>query len=257
MVVLDHSVSVAAPFAATLDPKRYVSYASHAQQLVDETSKAYADSEGCPNVRLAHEYTTRDDGATQSSGRQRLDDLFKALAFVNENCFSLSERQMSIIVDNYMAASLLQIFGGDIVAELPYLLKRFKLRKLFEEVIVMMKRRGGKTVATAVWVAIFLCTQPTANTNIYGKSKRVSVMMKDLVKDLVIALWRSGLFGIVRIVEDNEETLSVETKYGTINVGKFYPCNEEVRFFSSTVFCLFVFVFWAVSVMPWQWQWRR
>jgi len=217
-----------ASFGSCVAQPSYVSQAAFVQQLVDDTHKAYAASEGCPDVRMAHEYASHTDGL-HTTGRQRLEDLFRALAFVNENIFALSERQTSIIVDNYMAASLQQIFGEEIIAEISYLLQRFKLDDLFEEVIVMMRRRGGKTVATAVWVAIILATQPAGNTNVYGKSKRVSVMMKDLVEDIVTAMWKSGQFGIEKIKDNNEETLSVVTKYGTLNVGKFYPCNEDVR----------------------------
>jgi hypothetical protein len=224
--------SASRTFGHCVTADSYVSQTSHAQKLVDDTYASYMESEGCPDVRLAHEYGSSADGL-YTTGRQRLEDLFRALAFVNENVFELSERQTSIIVDNYMAASLQQIFGSEIIAEIGYLLQRFKLDELFEEVIVMMRRRGGKTVATAAWVAIILCTQPAGNTNVYGKSKRVSVMMKDLVEDIVVALMKSGQFGIVKIKDNNEETLSVVTKYGTLNVGKFYPCNEDVRIPSS------------------------
>lgn len=214
-------------FGSCVAQECYVSQQAHVQKLVDDTFKSYSECEGTPDVRLAHEYGSNADGL-HTTGRQRLEDLFRALAFVNENVFELSERQTSIIVDNYMAASLQQIFGDEIIAQIGYLLQRFKLDELFEEVIVMMRRRGGKTVATAAWVAIILATQPAGNTNVYGKSKRVSVMMKDLVEDIVMAMQKSGQFGI-KIKDNNEETLSVITKYGTLNVGKFYPCNEDVR----------------------------
>lgn len=219
-------------FGSCVDTHFYVSQVNYAQRLVDDTYKAYQDSEGVPDVRMPHEYASRSEGAS-SSGRERLEDIFKMLAFVNDNIFTLSERQMAIIGENYVGASLLQIFGDDIVAEISYLMKRFKLEELFEEIIVMMRRRGGKTVATAAFVAIILCSQPEANSNIYGKSKRVSVMMKDLVYDIVIKLIQSNLFGIEKIEENNEETLSIVTKYGSLNVGKFYPCNEDVRSFFS------------------------
>lgn len=216
-------------FSVALDASHYVSQVDFVQKLVDDTHKAYMDSEGCPDVRMAHEYGSRAEGV-HTKGRERLDDIFKALAYVNEHCFTLSERQMAIISDNYISASLMQIFGDEIVSEIGYLLQKFKLEELFEEVIVMMRRRGGKTVATAAFIAIILTTQPYANTNVYGKSKRVSVMMKDLVYDIVIKLIQSNQFGIERIKDNNEETLSVVTKYGTLNVGKFYPCNEDVPF---------------------------
>jgi hypothetical protein len=225
---LQRSPSSPMLFGEQIARRDYVSYTSRAQKLVDNTRQDYANSEGCPDVRMAHEYAN-DPKVAHSTGRERLEDIFRAVQFVNDDCFQFSERQMSIMLESYTAASLLQIFGEDIVSELGYLLGRFKLNKLFEEIIVMLERRGGKTVVTAAFVAIMLCTQPQANTNVYGKSKRVSVMMKDLVHDIVVAITRSGKFGVVKIVENNEETLSVLTKYGTVNVGKFYPCNEDVH----------------------------
>ncbi len=221
-------------FSSGINAARYVSQTEYVQKLVDDTYKSYQDSEGCPDVRMAHEYGSRAEGI-HTKGRERLEDLFRALAYVNENCFELSERQMAIIRDNYISASLMQIFGDEIISEIAYLLQLFKLEELFEEVIVMMRRRGGKTVATAAFIAIILSTQPDANTNVYGKSKRVSVMMKDLAGDIVIKLMKSNLFGIERIKDNNEETLSVITKYGNLNVGKFYPCNEDVPFLSFLI----------------------
>lgn len=240
-------------FSLGVEAKRYVTQVDFVQKLVDDTHKAYQDSEGCPDVRMAHEYGSRAEGV-HTKGRERLDDIFRMLAFVNEHCFTLSERQMAIITENYMPASLMQIFGDDLVSEIGYLLQKFKLDELFEEVIVMMRRRGGKTVATAAFIAIILSSQPDANSNIYGKSKRVSVMMKDLVSDIVIKLIASNQFGIQRIKDNNEETLSVVTKYGTLNVGKFYPCNEDVL--PPSLSFLLVFVVFLVKcgmapLFPW------
>lgn len=227
-------------FGSTIDASHYISQTVYAQKLVDETHKAYVESEGCPDVRLAHEYGSGSDGA-HTTGREKLEDLFRVFAFINENIFELSERQTAIIVDNYLAASLQQVFGQEIISQINYLLQKFKLDELFEEVIVMMRRRGGKTVATAAFVAAVLSVLFAGNTNVYGKSKRVSVMMKDLVEDIVVALTKSGQFGIVRIKDNNEETLSVVTKYNTLNIGKFYPCNEDVHvpFF---LLCVFLWV---------------
>jgi hypothetical protein len=167
--------------------------------------------------------------AGHSTGRERLDSLLMAAQIVNENKFTFSERQVFMIYDTYFVASLQKIFGDELSANIDHILKTFNIVELFEDVLIMMKRRGGKTIGTAVYVACFAMTQLRGNINVFGKSKRVTKMMKEVVKEIYLELKASGRFEPTKILTDNDEQLSIQTKYGNVNTINFYPCNSEVR----------------------------
>jgi len=164
--------------------------------------------------------------AENCSGRDKLMAYRRALRIINEHKFALSEQQLEII-DCYLQSSLQQMFGDELIAELPYLMEMFDLSEIYEEVIVMMKRRGGKTVVTAAHIAIMIVTQPRANSNIYSSSSRVSELLKSLVVDMVEVLIVHG-FNTAKISKNSGEVLFIDTPYGTRNEAYFYPCNVEI-----------------------------
>ena len=210
----------------------YVTLAMSALSLAEEAERENELVEEMNDLCLLGDAVEADTllvSMQRVSGRRRLDDYFTALAIANRGSFEMSERQTEILVDCYLVASLQRMFGDELVDEIDYVLERFKLRELFEEVIVMMKRRGGKTVVTATHAAIWIVTQPDANTNVYSKSRRVSNLIRKLIREIAITLIESGCFGDAEIVVDNEETLAIRTKYKTINYCNCYPCNEDVR----------------------------
>jgi hypothetical protein len=239
-------------FVHFIAPGRYVSTHKKCESVYAEAHDIFDRTAGSYDIRMMHEYVSDDvlmerGSNTQSSGlkgihssgRERLDNLLAAADIINERKFSLSERQMTILHDTYFVASLQKVFGDELPANIDYIMKTFEIEELFEDVIIMMQRRGGKTVVTSAYVIAFAMTQLSGNINVYGKSKRVTKMMKELVKEIYFTLKESKRFEPTRIVEDNDERFSVETRYGTVNVCNFYPCNSEVHSFCF-LFCMSV-----------------
>lgn len=235
-----------------LRSKRYARFGRHAAAARREAKsarEAYKRGPGVRDVNEVFETELRDRVSHKStSGRRRLDDFFAALQIINDSVFSLSEKQMEII-HCYLIAGLQQMFGDELLSELAYLLERFQLTELYEEVIVMMKRRGGKTVVTSVFIAIWLATQPVGNAMIFSNGARVSQLMKDHVRECVVAISRSQRFDGVKIGKpDNKEILTVITAYDSKNTGSFMPASVDIRPLPSPVvschfaFCVYVLV---------------
>lgn len=229
----------------------YLSPVRHCHELSQTALDRHKLGAGSNNVRFTFEYLldklpdekqstgtgemNRTVGNVTTTGLQRLADFFRVLDFVNENAFALSPKQMEIVVDNYLVASLKLIFGPDLLANVGYILHRFRIDELFEDVIIMMKRRGGKSVSTGVYLACMFTTQIDCNTNTFGVSKRVTKLMKDLTRRLVGRIIDSGVAGRISIGTDNAEGFSIKTKYGTEILAFFYPCNPDVRFLPYSV----------------------
>ena len=220
---------------------KYVSTFRKCESVYATENDNFNRTAGSHDIRMAHEYISEDIllervqsataqmGGVKTTGRERLDDLLAAAEIINERKFQLSERQQKILYDAYFVASLQKVLGDELSANIDYIMKKFQIDELFEDVIIMMQRRGGKSVITAVYIACFQMTQISANCNIYGRSKRVTKMMKELVKEIHFVLKDSKRFEPTSILEDNDERFSIQTRYGTVNVCNFYPCNSEVH----------------------------
>jgi hypothetical protein len=234
-------------FIEFIPDKQYVSPKKRCEAEYSEAYDVFQRTAGALDVRMKHEYLPehilQESGYTEEStingvrvsGRDKLDALLMAMEIINERKFQLSERQMTILNDTYFVACLEKIFGDELTANIDYIMKKFNIDELFEDVFIMMQRRGGKTIVTAVFCGCFQMTQVSGNINVYGKSKRVTKMMKNIVKEIYYTLKDSKKFEPSRVVEDNDERFAVETRFGTVNVCNFFPCNSEVRSFFSFV----------------------
>jgi hypothetical protein len=240
-------------FVEFIPSKKYLSPHKRCQTQYAEAADAHARTGGSHDIRMMHEYIPEaveaerpyaeiaNASGARMSARERFDLLFAALDIINERKFALSERQMIIVVDTYFVACLLKIFGDELIGNMDYIMKRINITALFQDVFVMLQRRGGKTIATSVFISCFTTTQISGNFNVFGKSQRITKMIKSLVKECYQELRQVSIFCPTSIEEDNDERFSILTLHKSVNVNNFYPANSEVCyfFFSSRVYFSF------------------
>ena len=247
-------------FVELIPDGQYISTYKKCEGIYASEHANYNRTAGSFDIRMLHEYISEDviqerapGGSVQmngvkSTGRERLDDLIAAAEIINERKFQFSERQQKVLYDTYFVASLQKILGDELSANIDYVMKKFEFDELFEDVIIMMQRRGGKSVVTSSYISSFQISQVSANVNTYGRSKRVTKMLKELVKEQYFVLKDSKRFEPTSIIEDNDERFSIQTRYGTINTCNFYPCNAEVHLYPFLFYFIVKFVTGCVGL---------
>ena len=187
--------------------------------------------DGRRDIRMLHEIREAelDLGTGRVDGMQIFRDMITSIDLVNEHSYAFSSDQSEIIM-MCMQAVLKQIFSpSELMRHLPFVLRYFGLNELFEDLIIQMRRRGGKTIVISCFIAVFAVCLPRANTNVFSTSARVSIAMKDVVRGVVLMLMKEcERFRGYRIETDNKETLAIRTSYGTLNVINFFPSNPKI-----------------------------
>ena len=225
-----------------------LSYKSEAQREARDAQRAHERARGAriiPSYEVLDEIFQHSAGDASVTGRQLLKDYYAALHVVNQTMFQLSERQMKIVTV-FLIAGLRKIFGDEIISELDYLLERFDLQEIYEQIVVMMKRRGGKTVAAVTHIACWSVTQTCGNGIVLSTSERVSQMFREQVVTVVKGVLSDPYFSAAYIGKpDRKEILTIVTKHGAVNSIRFYPDNPKIRIHLlprlSTVLFLFFF----------------
>lgn len=205
--------------------------------MTEEARSLWMQREGMKDIRLVNEVNEMElqqGGGNASSkkfqdGMQTLRDVLASIEIVNEHVYSLSPQQSEIML-LLVQCILKQIFTTEeLIRHLPYLLEYFGISELFEDLIVQMRRRGGKTVVASCFVGIFIVCMPRGNTNVFSSSKRVSMEMKAVVVNVVEKLIKHGeRFRGAKIIRSNEEQLIVQSIHGTLNILNVFPCNEKI-----------------------------
>lgn len=211
------------------------------QELVSTLQRSRNEAEGAKNmwmeryrrrdVRMVHEMRARelDGNARPADGMQTFRDFIAGIDLINEHSYAMSPEQSEILL-MCLQAILQQIFTqSELMQHLTFLLDYFGMDELFEDVIIQMRRRGGKTIVISCFIALFIVCMPKGNTNVFSSGSRVSKAMKDVVRGVVKKLVAHGeRFRGCRVVTDNKETLQVTTVHGTLNTVNFFPSNEKI-----------------------------
>ena len=163
------------------------------------------------------------------SGMRTLKDFLIAVDIVNEHAYALSQQQSEIMMLNIQCV-LKQMFSDDeLIQHLMFLLDFFDIDELFQDLIVEMRRRGGKTIVLSCFIAIFIVVMPKGNTNVFSSGARISKAMKEVIRGVVLILMeKSERFSNSAILVDNQEQLVIRTMHGTQNILNVFPCNEKI-----------------------------
>lgn len=211
--------------------KPLVSTLLRSRQSAEKERLLFESRNGRREVRMRHEMFERelDGSAQQADGMQTFRDFLAGIDIINEHSFAMSPQQSEILM-MCLQAVLQQVFTqGELIKHLSFLLDFFGMDELFEDVIIQMRRRGGKTIVISCFIALFIVCMPEGNTNVFSSSARVSTAMKDVVRGVVHKLVAHGeRFRGCRIETDNKETLALRSVHGTLNIVNFFPSNEKI-----------------------------
>lgn len=213
------------------DANDLVSTLRHSRETAEKSRLLWESRNGRREVRMRHEMFERefDGSAQQVDGMQTFRDFLAGIDIVNEHSYAMSPEQSEILI-MCLQAVLQQIFTqSELIKHLSFLLDFFGMDELFEDVIIQMRRRGGKTIVISCFIALFIVCMPEGNTNVFSSSARVSKAMKDVVRGVVEKLVVHGeRFRGCRVVTDNKETLALRSVHGTTNIVNFFPSNEKI-----------------------------
>ncbi len=161
-------------------------------------------------------------------GDQRLGDLVDALSVLDQK-YLLDENGRSTgrsawqkeMNDECINACLGQMYGEELHANLPRLMRERGISELRTDVLGLWPRRTGKTVSTSMFATAVVATQPGVDVLIYSTGERASKSLLDNCIDMIPHLIPDPR----RVKYCNQEVLAVYSKTGHLNKIKSYPAS--------------------------------
>lgn len=246
--------------ASTL--RRFVSANVQVHKLQKDAESEWKDAEGRRDIGLVYEvmreHTADQDnvvdrkstatisaGESNISGMQTLRTFLIAIDIVNRYSPYTFSPEQSEIMDLLMQCVLKQMFSeAELMQSMQYLLDRFSIQALFEDLIIQMQRRGGKTTIVSIFIAIVLLCLANGNINCFSSGKRISQELKNVVRNVAMVLMaHSDRFRNCKVTRDSAEQLRVSSIHGSINIFNAFPKNK------GTLLSPLPFPFWLVMVM--------
>jgi hypothetical protein len=164
--------------------------------------------------------------------KKLLEDFFYAVSLVSNYLYPLEDQQADIIMAQ-ITSCIPNIFGDSILDHFDYLrnvLKYDDISKIKKDLVIAMRRRGGKTLATCIFMACIMCTMEKQTILFYSTGSRISEMGKSLMLDIIKFLETQPRFSGNISWHTKGECVSVKNKYST-GEAWFYPCNVRVCIF--------------------------
>lgn len=181
-----------------------------------------------------------------------LEIIFYALSIISNEKQNFEDHQADMLMRMIMA-NLKNLFKESVLEHFDYLKKTFasvqlhNLYQLLKDLILLARRRGGKTSTLCALLACIMAILPGQNILFFSTSERISLMGREKITeflDVLIHTEASRKFANVQY-KTGKETLRVKTIFGTWNKGSFFPDNKEVRcLYLCYLVCFFFFVFW-------------
>lgn len=139
------------------------------QNIINEAEEKEEREAKRPKGHRKYQYEALDSYKEYtSSGRRRLESLEGAMRYFFEFSGIRLGYMQKRLVDVVIIAMLTKIFGDDLVANLKYIHKKFKIDKLSDTFAIIFPRRSGKTEGSAIMIALILVSQPDGNCIMYN-----------------------------------------------------------------------------------------
>lgn len=167
-----------------------------------------------------------------------LELLFFALSIISNEKQNFEDHQADMLMRMIMA-NIKNLFKESVLEHFDYLKKTFasvqlqNLYQLLKDLILLARRRGGKTSTLCALLACIMAIIPGQNILFFSTSERISMEGRGKITeflDVLIHTEASRKFANVQY-KTGKETLRVKTIFGTWNKGSFFPDNKEVRRF--------------------------
>jgi hypothetical protein len=165
---------------------------SFGERIINETEERDKREAKRPKGHRKYEYDSLASYKEySSSGRRRLESLEGAMRFFFEHSGVRLGYMQKRLVDVVIIAMLTKIFGDDLVANLSYIHKKFKIDKLNDTFAIIFPRRSGKTEGSAIMIALILVSQPDGNCIMYNLT---GTQAKEFLNSVMnyLKVWRSS-----------------------------------------------------------------
>lgn len=164
---------------------------------------------------------------------QFLEDIFFSMSIISTEYQSFQGDQVDMIMRSILSC-VGNIFKESILENFDYLSKVFKIsspQKIITDLILIARRRGGKTTTVCALIACIMASLVDQRVLFFSTGERISKMGRDKIIEFLQVIQNSKQttrFAKIRW-STSEETLVVTNIYGTDNVAKFYPSNVKVK----------------------------
>jgi len=175
------------------------------------------------------------------------DNIINCLNKVLESGFGITRSETQWKVHKAMIESLLPvIFGREWQQHQGSILKRYELKALAQEVMIIMARRDGKSYSVAMALAAFLILIPNIHIAVFATGKRMASALMDQVKRFVRILFSRDISEERYTVKhQNEELLHIIGPDGSDRVVRVMPGTAKV---CQYTICYYIYVHACVCV---------
>lgn len=174
------------------------------------------------------------------SGMRQLSMLMAGLDAIKKHIYRLSPDQNKIVMLG-IKALITRIFPErELLQNLSFIMEYFDLEELYEDIIVQMRRRGGKTTALACLASLTVLCVESGNTYVAASAVRVALITRDMSHDILKSLISNDENFHTADVRKHDKQLTVKTPYGTDSILLTLPGNQEI---GATVHTFSFFLF--------------
>lgn len=194
------------------------------RQLVEREEARRVEARKKARVYRKHEYALLDSYKEYTaSGRRRLDSLEGAMRYLQEECGVELGVMQEALVNVTVIALLQKLFGDELVANLRYIHRRYKIKKLNNTINCTFPRRSGKTEGAAIMIACIVVSQPHGNCIMYNLTGTQAKEFLQTVLKYMRLFQEHEQYGWTLVRQDLRQLVEVRTrKYGTLNSVKSF-----------------------------------
>lgn len=162
--------------------------------------------------------------ATNLSPVERLESLENAIRKLDRKHHFFAAQK--IFHRAYTVAMLSFIFGPEVHRYMSFLMDKYKVTEIRDDVLVIATRRIGKTFATAAYAAALAATQPGITINIFSTGQRTATALRQLIWTFIIEITDDPTC----IVAHNEKFTEVRGPENAKSIVRSLPGVVEISY---------------------------
>lgn len=168
-------------------------------------------------------------------GRSRGDLIVDSIRHLFHTGMGIKWSEVQVKIFNvFLDTCLPKIYGNTWAEHKARVLRERKLKRVWQEALINMARRNGKTFVTSGTAAVLLLCVPDISIAIFSTGERTARMLMDVVRKMIRGAWLDG--SVVKesdynIVQSNKEVLLLEGPDGTKRLLGCYPGSVRVSWF--------------------------
>jgi hypothetical protein len=184
----------------------------------------------------------------KQSSTQTGDEILEKIEFLLSKGFGIQRSEMQVdIHKNFIISCLPKIFQDSWTQNKARIMKRFNVKQVIQEVLVVMPRRRGKTYSTAMFAAACLLCIPECSCIIFGTGERITKLLMTVISDMFEKAFKNGALKKEDYVfeTNNKESMVFTGPDGTKRSLMCLPGSVRVKYYF-----FFIYMFCQKSPLP-------